>query len=74
MVDAYLTMRGLKTLVLRMQRHSENASAVAEFLAEHPSVSAVLYPGLPAHPGHQVACFNPVPVDEWGRTREAATA
>jgi cystathionine gamma-synthase len=53
--DAYLTMRGLKTLVLRMQRHSENASAVAEFLAVHPSVSTVLYPGLPTHPGHQVA-------------------
>ena len=53
--DAYLTMRGLKTLVLRMQRHSENAAAVAEFLAGHASVSAVLYPGLPTHPGHQVA-------------------
>ena len=53
--DAYLTMRGLKTLVLRMQRHSENASAVAEFLAGHPSVSTVLYPGLPSHPGHEIA-------------------
>ncbi|MEE2852617.1 MAG: cystathionine gamma-synthase [Actinomycetota bacterium] len=53
--DAYLTMRGLKTLVLRMQRHSENASAVAEFLAGHPAVSTVLYPGLPSHPGHEVA-------------------
>ncbi|AWV48667.1 cystathionine gamma-synthase [Mycobacterium leprae Kyoto-2] len=53
--DAYLTMRGLKTLVLRMQRHNENAITVAEFLAGHPSVSAVLYPGLPSHPGHEVA-------------------
>src|SRR6516164_6937520 len=53
--DAYLTMRGLKTLVLRMQRHSENASAVAQFLAGHPSVSTVLYPGLPSHPGHEIA-------------------
>ncbi|GAB7151356.1 cystathionine gamma-synthase [Mycobacterium riyadhense] len=53
--DAYLTMRGLKTLVLRMQRHSENAYAIAEFLAGQPSVSAVLYPGLPDHPGHHVA-------------------
>ncbi|OMC23245.1 cystathionine gamma-synthase [Mycobacterium colombiense] len=53
--DAYLTMRGMKTLVLRMQRHSENASAVAEFLAGHPAVSAVLYPGLPSHPGREVA-------------------
>ncbi|OBF81945.1 cystathionine gamma-synthase [Mycobacterium sp. 852002-51163_SCH5372311] len=53
--DAYLTMRGLKTLVLRMQRHSENALAVAEFMAGHPSVSDVLYPGLPTHPGHEIA-------------------
>lgn len=53
--DAYLTMRGLKTLVLRMQRHSENAMAVAEFLAGHRAVSAVLYPGLHSHPGHEVA-------------------
>lgn len=53
--DAYLTMRGLKTLVLRMQRHSENACAVAEFLADHPSVSSVLYPGLPSRPGHEIA-------------------
>ncbi len=53
--DAYLTMRGLKTLVLRMARHSENAMAVAQFLAEHAAVNAVLYPGLPSHPGHEVA-------------------
>jgi len=53
--DAYLTIRGLKTLVLRMQRHSENAAAIAEFLAEHPAVSSVLYPGLPTHPGHEIA-------------------
>ena len=43
--DAYLTMRGLKTLVLRMQRHSENAAAVAEFLVEHPAVSTGALPG-----------------------------
>jgi cystathionine gamma-synthase len=53
--DAYLTMRGLKTLVLRMQRHSENALTVAEFLASHPAVGSVLYPGLPSHPGHEIA-------------------
>lgn len=53
--DAYLTMRGLKTLELRMQRHSENAAKVAEFLADHSAVSQVLYPGLPDHPGHEVA-------------------
>jgi cystathionine gamma-synthase len=53
--DAYLTMRGLKTLVLRMSRHSESAARVAEFLALHPAVTTVLYPGLPDHPGHDVA-------------------
>lgn len=53
--DAYLTMRGIKTLVLRMQRHCENAAAVVEFLAEHPMIDTVLYPGLPGHPGHDVA-------------------
>jgi len=53
--DAYLTMRGLKTLVLRMQRHSENAAQVAAFLADHPAIETVLYPGLPSHPGHDIA-------------------
>jgi cystathionine gamma-synthase len=53
--DAYLTMRGLKTLVLRMQKHSENGAAVAEFLDSHPAIDTVLYPGLPSHPGHEVA-------------------
>ena len=53
--DAYLTMRGLKTLELRMHRHSDNAALVAAFLAGHPAVSEVLYPGLPDHPGHAVA-------------------
>jgi cystathionine gamma-synthase len=53
--DAYLTMRGLKTLALRMRQHSENATLVAEFLANHPAIASVLYPGLPGHPGHDVA-------------------
>src|SRR6478609_1584460 len=53
--DAYLTMRGLKTLVLRMQKHSENAAVVAEFLVNHPAIDSVLYPGLRSHPGHEVA-------------------
>jgi cystathionine gamma-synthase len=53
--DAYLTMRGLKTLVVRMQRHCENAAAVADFCAAHAAVSTVLYPGLADHPGHRVA-------------------
>ncbi len=53
--DAYLTMRGLKTLSLRMQRHSENAALVADFLSAHPDVDTVLYPGLASHPNHDVA-------------------
>ena len=53
--DAYLTMRGLKTLELRMHRHCDNAAQVAAFLAGHPAVSQVLYPGLATHPGHSVA-------------------
>jgi cystathionine gamma-synthase len=53
--DAYLTMRGLKTLVLRMRQHCENATVVAEFLSDHPAIATVLYPGLPSHPGHDVA-------------------
>ncbi|MGL4257418.1 MAG: cystathionine gamma-synthase [Microbacterium sp.] len=54
-LDAWLTTRGIKTLALRMQRHSENAQAVAEFLERHPRVARVHYPGLPSHPGHELA-------------------
>jgi cystathionine gamma-synthase len=53
--DAYLVLRGLKTLALRMERHCANAAAVAGFLAGHPAVAEVLYPGLPDHPGHELA-------------------
>ena len=53
--DAYLTLRGLKTLAVRMQRHTENATRVTEFLDAHPAVSVTLYPGLPGHPDHDVA-------------------
>jgi cystathionine beta-lyase/cystathionine gamma-synthase len=53
--DSWLVLRGLKTLALRMQRHCENAGAVARFLDGHPSVDRVLYPGLPGDPGHDVA-------------------
>ncbi|RTL68120.1 MAG: cystathionine gamma-synthase [Pseudonocardiaceae bacterium] len=53
--DAFLTLRGAKTLAVRMERHSDNAERVAEMLAAHPAVSTVLYPGLPGHPGHEVA-------------------
>jgi cystathionine gamma-synthase len=48
-------LRGIKTLALRMRRHSENARRIAEFLDGHDAVERVLYPGLPAHPGHAVA-------------------
>ena len=53
--DAWLVLRGLRTLSLRAERQSENAMAVARFLARHPAVQQVFYPGLPAHPGHRVA-------------------
>ncbi len=53
--DAWLTLRGVKTLAVRMDRHCDNAERVVEFLAAHPKVSQVLYPGLPEHPGHKVA-------------------
>jgi cystathionine gamma-synthase len=54
-LDAWLTTRGIKTLALRMQRHSENAQEIAEFLSGHGSVARVYYPGLAAHPGHELA-------------------
>ncbi|TML57972.1 MAG: cystathionine gamma-synthase [Actinobacteria bacterium] len=53
--DAWLVLRGVKTLAVRMRRHCENARAVAEFLDAHPRVERVLYPGLASHPGHDVA-------------------
>jgi len=54
--DAYLLIRGLKTLALRVGRQNENGLAVARFLAGHPAVRRVHYPGLPGHPDHDVAC------------------
>ncbi|WP_204018599.1 cystathionine gamma-synthase [Sphaerimonospora thailandensis] len=53
--DAWLTLRGLKTLGVRMDRHCDNAERVADLLLSHPKVTQVLYPGLPDHPGHEVA-------------------
>jgi cystathionine gamma-synthase len=53
--DAWLTLRGAKTLAVRMDRHCQNAQRVADMLAGHPRVSQVFYPGLPSHPGHEVA-------------------
>jgi cystathionine gamma-synthase len=53
--DCWLTLRGIKTLALRMERHSANARAVAQFLNNHEAVARVYFPGLPEHPGHNVA-------------------
>src|SRR4051812_27941275 len=53
--DAYLTLRGLKTLAVRMERHCANARRLAAWLAEQPQVERVYYPGLPGHPGHELA-------------------
>ncbi len=53
--DCYLVLRGIKTLAVRMERHCFNAQAVATLLLVHPAVSTVLYPGIPAHPGHEIA-------------------
>jgi cystathionine gamma-synthase len=53
--DAWLVLRGIKTLAVRMDRHCENTARVAELLTSHPKVTKVLYPGLPEHPGHEVA-------------------
>ena len=53
--DAWLVLRGIKTLGVRMDRHSANAATIAEFLLGNPAVASVLYPGLPDHPGHAIA-------------------
>src|SRR5215207_5727365 len=53
--DAWIVLRGLKTLAVRMRQHEENALAVAHFLQNHPQVETVVYPGLPDHPQHELA-------------------
>jgi cystathionine gamma-synthase len=53
--DAWLVLRGIKTLGVRMDRHCANAARIVEMLADHPAVAEVFYPGLPGHPGHDVA-------------------
>jgi cystathionine gamma-synthase len=53
--DAWLTLRGVRTLAVRMERHCANAERIAHELARHPRVAEVLYPGLPEHPGHAIA-------------------
>ena len=54
-LDAWLVLRGVKTLAVRMRRHCENARRIAAFLSEHEAVERVFYPGLPDHPGHDIA-------------------
>ena len=54
-LDAWLTVRGIKTLSVRMERHCKNAQAIAEYLDGHPAIEQVFYPGLPSHPGHELA-------------------
>jgi cystathionine beta-lyase/cystathionine gamma-synthase len=54
-MDSFLVLRGLKTLHLRMKAHCENGRAVAEFLAKHPKVGKIYWPGFPSHPNHEVA-------------------
>src|SRR5207247_587679 len=53
--DSWLVLRGTKTLALRMQQHNTNGLALAQFVSTHPKVKKVYYPGLPAHPQHQLA-------------------
>src|SRR5213078_1345176 len=53
--DAWLVLRGIKTLALRMRKHCENARVVASFLEQHDAVEKIFYPGLPDHPGHEIA-------------------
>jgi cystathionine gamma-synthase len=72
-MDCYLALRGIKTLAVRMQAHCRGARAVAEFLSTHPEVTRVHYPGLPDHPGHEIAARQ---MDDFGGmvSFEVATA
>ncbi|NLE60148.1 MAG: cystathionine gamma-synthase, partial [Planctomycetes bacterium] len=53
--DCWLSLRGLKTLAVRMRQHEANARAIAEYLSRHPTVEETVYPGLPSHPQHELA-------------------
>lgn len=57
-LDAYLTLRGTKTLEIRVEKTCENAMTIAKFLEKHPKIEKVLYPGLPSHPHHKAALAN----------------
>ena len=77
--DSWLVLRGIKTLSVRMDRHSANAERVAEMLVNHPKVSSVAYPGLAEHPGHEIAAkqmrsFGGMVSFQLGGDEEAAVA
>ena len=54
-MDSFLTLRGIKTLHVRMQRHCENAAQIASYLKNHPKIEKVYWPGFEDHPNHEVA-------------------
>jgi cystathionine beta-lyase/cystathionine gamma-synthase len=54
-MDCFLTLRGVKTLAVRMDRHCQNAKQIAEYFSKHPKIAKVYFPGLPSHPGHEIA-------------------
>ena len=53
--DSYLTLRGLRTLGIRMEKHEKNAAAIVELISTHPKINKIYYPGLPSHPSHAIA-------------------
>jgi len=55
-LDCWLALRGIKTLAVRMRQHDQSGRAIATWLADHPVVERVYYPGLPSHPQHELAC------------------
>jgi len=78
-MDCYLALRGVKTLAVRMEAHCRGARAVVDFLAEHPKVVKVHFPGLPGHPGHAIAArqmkdFGGMVSFELGSAEEAVRA
>ncbi len=77
-MDCFLILRGIKTLGVRMDRHESNTQAIVRLLADHPKVGTILYPGLPAHPGHEIqrrqaTGFGGVLTFDVGSTEAAAT-
>jgi cystathionine beta-lyase/cystathionine gamma-synthase len=54
-MDCFLNLRGIKTLPIRMDRHCANAKQIAEYFSKHPKIAKVYFPGLPTHPGHEIA-------------------